>query len=415
MGDMSGLPSMAERYVRPDWVRRVNAMAEAAGSAVHLVPLDAGALIDAARASTGVAAFGDLGDGDWEGRLRAVVAAINTSDLTVVGRLMTREELLRCLRTRLFLGAERAGNPAVGEEQIVAPVVVTGPARSGTTILFELLALDAGLRSPVATDVLHPALPQGTDAATRRAMTESEQELWADVAPEFAAIHELRADLPVECITITAPSFAGSHWSMVLDDPGGWMPDPASDFAFHKAVLQSVQHGKPVQQWLLKTPAYIFMFDDLLKAYPDASVVFTHRDPARTMPSTVSTTAMVRWIRSDAVDVPALAELVNLMFSAGLNTVAARHNDGTLPKLTGHVRFTDLMAEPVEAIAAAYDGIGRDFTHAHRAAIADYLANKPRGKHGRHDYTAEEWGYDATSLRDGLTSYISTFGIVSEG
>jgi hypothetical protein len=405
---------MADRYARPDWVRRLNAMADAAGSARHLVPLDAGALIDAARETTGVSDFGDVGDGDWEGRLRSLVTAIDSSDLTVVGRLMTREELLRCLRTRIHLGAERTGNPAVAEEQIVAPVVVTGPARSGTTILFELLALDAGLRSPIATDVLHPALPGTVDVATRRAMTESEQELWADVQPEFAAIHELRSDLPVECITICAPSFAGSHWSMVLDDPGDWAPDPVADFALHKAVLQSVQHGKPTKQWLLKTPAYLFMFDDLLTAYPDASVVFTHRDPARTMPSTVSTTAMVRWIRSDNLDLPALAELINVLFSAGLNTVADRHNDGTLPKQTGHVRFTELMSDPATAIAAAYDGIGRVFTDEHRDAIARYLAEKPRGKHGRHDYTAADWGYDARALRGDTATYISTFGIISE-
>ncbi|MGN6162284.1 MAG: hypothetical protein ACTHOG_11365, partial [Marmoricola sp.] len=136
---MTDLLQMAQRYSRPDWVRRLNAMADAAGSARHLVPLDAGALIDAARETTGVAEFGDVGDGDWETRLRAVVDSINASDLTVVGRLMTREELLRCLRTRLYLGAERASDPAVADEQIVAPVVVTGPARSGTTILFELI------------------------------------------------------------------------------------------------------------------------------------------------------------------------------------------------------------------------------------------------------------------------------------
>jgi hypothetical protein len=405
---------MADRYVRPDWVRRLNAMAAATGSAIHLVPIGASAVIDSARETTGIEEFADIGDGDWEGRLRAVVDSINASDLTVVGRLMTREELLRCLRTRLYLGAERSAKPAVADEQIVAPVVVTGPARSGTTILFELLALDAGLRSPIATDVMHPGLPATVDAATRTAMTEPEQELWADVQPEFAAIHELRADLPVECITLTAPSFAGSHWSMVLDDPGSWMPDPGADFAFHKAVLQSVQHGKPAKQWLLKTPAYIFMLDDLLATYPDASVVFSHRDTARTMPSTVSTTAMIRWIRSENVDVPTLAELVAALFSAGLNTVAERHTAGTLPDATGHVRFTELMSEPVEAIAAAYDGIGRDFTADHRAAVVSYLENKPRGKHGRHDYTAQEWGFDPEELRDGTKTYLSTFEIATE-
>jgi len=407
------LVPMTERFTRPDWVRRLNAMAAAAGSAAAVVPLDAGALIDQASRDAGLSEFYDIGDGDWEGRLRALVDAINVADLHVVGRLMTREELLRGLRTRLHLGEERRRDPGVADEQIVAPIVVTGPARSGTTILFELLALDEGVRSPIAMDVLHPAEPHLDDAA-RRAMTESEQEFWADVQPEFAAMHELRYDLPVECITITSPSFAGSHWSMSLDDPGSWMPDPVADFAFHRAVLQSVQRGKPTRQWLLKTPAYVFLFDELLKTYPDAQIVFTHRDPARTMPSTASTTAMIRWLRSDHLDLDAMSELVGLLFTAGLNTVAERNNAGTLPKASGHARFADLMSDPVSAIESAYDGIGRDFTAAHRDAVLSYLAAKPRGKHGSHDYTAQEWGYDPATLRTDLAPYISTFGVVPE-
>ena len=404
---------MTDRFTRPDWVQRLNAMADAAGSARAVVPLDAGELIDQARRGVDTDDFHDIGDGDWEGRLRALVDAINAADLHVVGRLMTREELLRGLRTRLHLGAERRRDPSVADEQITAPIVVTGPARSGTTILFELLALDEGLRSPIAVDVLHPAEPD-VDDATRRAMTESEQEFWSDVQPEFATMHELRYDLPVECITITSPSFAGSHWSMALDDPGQWMPDPVTDFAFHRAVLQSVQHGKPKQQWLLKTPAYLFLFDELLKAYPDAQIVFTHRDPARTMPSTASTTAMIRWLRSDHLDLDAMSQLVGLLFTAGLNTVAERSAARTLPEASGHVRFTDLMADPVMAIEGAYEGIGREFTSTHRDAVVRYLETKPRGKHGSHDYTAQEWGYDPASLRSDLAPYISTFGVVAE-
>ena len=405
---------MADRYARPDWVRRVNAMGAAGGSPAAVVPIGAGELIDHARTSTGIDEFVDLGDGDWEGRLRALVDAIDHAQLHVVGRLMTREELLRSLRIRLLLGAQRKQDPSVADEQIVAPVVITGPARSGTTILFELVALDPGFQSPIAADVMHPAAPAGLTPAARHAMTEAEQEFWSDVQPEFAAMHELRSDLPVECITICAPSFAGSHWSMVLDDPGAWMPDPVSDFAFHKAVLQSVQSGQPQRQWLLKTPAYIFMLDDLLKAYPDASVMFSHRDPARTMPSTASTTAMIRWLRSDTLDIAQLSELVGLLFTAGLNTVAERNAAGTLPDACGHVRFTDLMRDPVEAIAGGYAGIGRELTSEHRDAVLRYLKDKPRAKHGTHDYTAEEWGYDPAALRRDLELYMTTFGVEPE-
>ena len=403
---------MAQRYVRPDWVRRINVMAEAAGSAAAVVPISAGELIDSARKTTGIDEFADLGDGDWEKRLRALVDAIDQADLHVVGRLMTREELLRCLRVRLLLGDARRKAPSIAEEQIAAPIVITGPARSGTTILFELLALDEGLRSPIAADVLHPA--PGIEAAKRLRMSEAEQEFWSDIQPEFASIHELRADLPVEDITICAPSFAGSHWSMVLDDPGAWMPDPTSDFAFHRVVLQSVQHGGPQRQWLLKTPAYIFLLDDLVATYPGTSIVFTHRDVAKTMPSTASTTAMIRWLRTENVDIAQLSALVGMLFTAGLNTVAERHAAGTLPSKTGHVHFADLMKDPVDAIASAYGAIGREFTSTHQGAVLSYLENKPRAKHGTHDYTAEEWGYDRDDLRRDAAAYMSTFSVKPE-
>jgi hypothetical protein len=409
-----GLAAMGERYRRPAWVRRVNAMGTAAGGPRRLVPLEAGELIDHTRSSTDLADPGDLGDGDWEGRLRALVDAVNASDLHAVGRLMTREEMLRCLRTRFLVAERQRREPAIADEVIEAPVVVTGPARSGTTILFELLGLDPGLRTPVATDVLHPVLPPGAGEEERRAMTEAEQELWADVQPEFAAIHELRSDLPVECITICAPSFAGSHWPMVLTDQGSWAADVAADLAWHRAVLQTVQHGRPRRRWLLKTPGYVFMLDDLLAAYPDACVILTHRDPARTMPSTVSTTAMVQWLRTDRVDLDGLSALIGAVFTDALTAIARRRADGSLPGVYGDVRFADLMSDPAGAIAVAYAAIGRELTADHRADIDRYLAGKPRGKHGTHRYSAADWGFDADALRADLAGYMAGFDVPVE-
>ena len=409
-----GLTPMGDRYRRPDWVRRVNAMGPAAGSARAVVPLEAGGLIDAVRASTGLTDPGDLGDGDWEGRLRALVAAVDGGDLHVVGRLMTREELLRGLRTRFLLGEQRRRDPSVADEVIDRPVVVTGPARSGTTILFELLGLDPDLRTPVAADVLHPVPPPGATGADVLAMTEPEQELWADVQPEFAAIHELRSDLPVECITICAPSFAGNHWAMVLADPGDWSIDITADLAFHRAVLQSVQHGRPPRRWLLKTPGWLFLLDDLLAAYPDASVIVSHRDPARTMPSTVSTTAMVQWLRTDAIDLDVLSSVIGAMFGDALNTLARRRDDGSLPGTYGDVRFDRLMSDPVATIAAAYAAIGREMTDEHRTAVVRYLEAKPRGKHGTHRYTAADWGFDAGALHRDMAPYMQRFEVPVE-
>ena len=141
------------------------------------------------RESTGVADPGDLGDGDWEGRLRALVEAINASDLHVVGRMLTREELLRGLRNALLDGRPLAPRPVDRRRADRGAHRGHRPGRLGTTILFELLGLDPGLQTPIATDVLHPVPPAGTTADAVTAMTEAEQELWADVQPEFATMH----------------------------------------------------------------------------------------------------------------------------------------------------------------------------------------------------------------------------------
>jgi hypothetical protein len=409
-----GLAPMADRYQRPDWVRRLNAMGPAAGGAARMVPLDASALIDDARSSTGITDFGDLGDGDWEGRLRALLGAVEASDLHVVGQMLTREELARSLRTRLLMAERWGREPAIADEQIVAPIVVTGPARSGTTILFELLGLDPGVRTPVATEVLHPVVPRGVTPQQVTAMTETEQELWADIQPEFDTMHELRSHLPVECITFCSPSFAGNHWSMLLAELDGWLPDLQAELAFHRAVLQTVQFGRPPRTWMLKTPGYLLMLDDLFAAYPDARIILTHRDPAKTMPSTVSIVAMVHWMRTETVDVDGISALMGAVFTDGLAAVTRRRQDGSLPQAFGDARFADLMADPVSAIEGAYAGIGRELTDEHRTAITEYLANKPRGKHGVHHYTAADWGFDVDGLRRDLAGYLEQFQVPLE-
>ena len=342
------------------------------------------------------------------------MAAIDGNDLHVVGRLMTREELLRGLRTRLLLAAERRRDPSVADEVIEAPIVITGPARSGTTILFELLALDPGLRSPIAADVLHPASAAPCEA--RLAMAEAEQELWADVQPEFASMHELRADLPVECITLSSPSFGGSHWSMVLNDPGGWAPDIEADLAFHRAVLQSVQHGEPPRRWVLKTPGYLFLLDDLLRAYPDASVVFTHRDPAKTMPSTVSTTAMVQWLRTDHVELDGLAALIGALFADALNTVARRRDDG-LDRRAAAVTSGSPTSWPTRSPPSATP-TPRSVASSTRRTPRRSPTTSPPSRAASTASTAtrpRDWGFDVDALRSELAPYLDRFAVPLEG
>ena len=424
----STLAPMAARLARPDWVRRLNLMAGSVGGDPRdLVPIDADDLLATATVALGGLPRDDLGDPRWQDRFEALVAAIDAAPMHLVGRLITKQELLRSLRTRLLLTGLIDANPAIRDQSVTAPVIITGPARSGTTILFELLALDPELRAPIAADALYPlALPEalhpiaphqtGSDTALpgRLVLSECEQELWADVQPEFQALHELRADLPVECVTLTQGSFCGFHWSMIasLD---GWLPDPVINYAYERQFLQVLQHNAGPAQWVLKTPGHLMLLPLLYAEFSDAWVVQTHRDPAKTMPSTVSTTAMIQWLRTDHVDVDAMAEAILAVFADGLNGSVDVRASGTVPAdRFVDVHFAQLMSDPVATLRAAYAQMGRDFTDVHAKAVLDYLEHKPKGKFGMHRYQPEDWGYTAESLRGALTPYIEHFGVASE-
>ena len=400
-------------YQRPAWVRRINDMGESVGGAGNLVPLDPAELVATARDSLGLADFAD--DDGWRERFTALVETIESEDnLTTVGRLMTRDELLRALRTRLLVRAARTDSPGIDDERIEAPLVIAGPARSGTTILFELLALDPQLRAPLAWEAIHP-VPLPDTHAPRERLAEAEQDFWADVQPEFDAVHELRAALPVECVTLMLPAFGDGHWSMVLWAPG-WSGGVTASYDFHRRMLQVLQHAGDDRRWVLKTPLHLLNLGQLFATYPDAQVIHTHRDPVKTIPSTASTVAMMFWLRSSAtVEKELLALGINEAFKAAMLGAMEGRADGTYP--AGQIvdlHFQDLLSDPVATLAATYESLGRDFTPAFEDRAVRYLADKPQGKHGRHAYRAEDWGLSDASIRRDYQAYTDHYGVALE-
>ncbi|HIF63783.1 MAG TPA: sulfotransferase [Deltaproteobacteria bacterium] len=404
--------TLAEHYTRPDWVRRINAMGDSVAGARRLIPLDADALInDAVESTGGLSDFGSY-DGDWQARFTSLLEELeSTGALNTMGRLMTRQEVLRGLRTRLFLTRARSETPAMADENIDAPLVITGPPRSGTSILFELLSLDPTARAPLAWEVIHPLAFDRANEQARVAMAECEQEFWADVQPEFAAIHELRADLPVECVTLTLPGFSGGHWSMIADVPN-WDADYPATMRYHRALLQALQHGGPPRNWVLKTPLYLAFIDMLLDAYPDARVVHTHRDPLKTEPSAFSTLATVRWQRSDEVGMP---DPDGVGLGDMMVDLARRRSEGEFADSIVDLHFSQLMADPAGAVEELYSQLDRPFASPHADAIRAYMKAKPKGKFGQHKYSAEQWGFDPARIRKKMLPYTDYYGVTLEG
>ncbi len=420
---------MTEPLVHPDWVRRLNLFGDAVGDPRLLAGLDADELLATARASTGL---DDLGETEWPGwtdTYRRMLTAIDSeAQLHTLGRVVTRAEVLKVLQTWLRLQREWTARPAIAVEPIDAPLFVVGPPRTGTTILFELLALDPNLRAPFAWEALHPLAEEG-DAERRRELSESEQEFWADVHPDFMTMHELASDLPCECVNFLAYDFAGPYYSMMFDTPSftGWQLENLDTldrvYRLHRRMLQTFQndshagleHGRMPRRWLLKSPGHLSTLAALFAQYPDARVIHTHRDPRMFIGSLVSLLAVVRFTRSDRDERAVLGPMMELTYQLFLEQAIAQRTDGTIPNdQIVDTHFLELMADPVAMLRRVYEQLGYAWPNGHDRAITDYLAAKPKAKHGAHTYDYADLGLDAAHIRDTFAHYVSHYGITEE-
>jgi len=395
-------------------------MAKTVGGAAELISLEANEMIEASRRVTGLSDFGERIDGDWQGRLKGLVASLDAeADLNVMGRLQVRQEILRCLQSRLYLTKKITEQPEILNEEIVEPFIITGTGRSGTTITLELLSQDVDSLAPIAWKAFHPTDDLG-DEATLLRLTECEQDLWLDVCPQMAAIHELRSDIPDECIGVQKPSFGGMLW-WVLHDVQTFPMDPEAAMKYQKVVMQVMQfeHRKKhaankVPHWVLKTPTYLPMLDLVFSMYPDAWIILNHRDPLKTVPSGMSTLAATRYMRSDREGSEQLLELAGNARNDMMMDVYRRRQAGELPQRFIDLHFSDLMRDPVKALEGVYRQAGKAFSQDYQRAITGYLAQKPKGKHGKHQYLPEDWGMDTETLEQQAQDYIESYQVEKE-
>ena len=192
---------------RPEWLQAINHETEAMG--LHnLIPLDPEELIATAKAATG---FDDFGSDEWREPFEILIKSINEeAELHFFGRVMTRSDILIWLKALLGIQAAFNEHPEISDEVIDKPVFIAGLSRSGTSILFELLAQDEQFGSPRHWEMMFPYPPPEAASYETDHRIEKAQHLVTQfnrVAPTLKTMHEMDARLPNECIIGQAASF----------------------------------------------------------------------------------------------------------------------------------------------------------------------------------------------------------------
>ena len=274
---------------------------------IPLVELDEGALLDRARRLTGLA---DFGDPFFREPMRVLLDSFETeAELTMLGRVIARTDVVRLLENRLRMTDVLTHYPEIAEGEVRQPIFIVGLPRTGTTILHELMAQDPANRVPMTWEVMHPWPPptrETYDSDPRIAIVDQHFSGVDRLIPRFKRMHPMGAQLPQECVALTAHDFASmlfstTHW---VPSYQAWLDraDLRWVYAAHRRQLQYLQWRCPADRWVLKSPGHLWALDALLAIYPDARIVQTHRDPLKVIASLANLVALLRSMSSDRID-----------------------------------------------------------------------------------------------------------------
>ena len=389
---------------------------------VPRLPFSRDDLVTAAVEATGL---DDFGEPTWrEGLDRMLEDLDRSARLNELGVTIVQTEFTGYLTNRLRILDWRARHPDVGRGEINRPLVICGQPRTGTTILFDLLAQDPAHRAPLTWEVDFPVPPPTTatyDTDPRIEESEVMSGMADQIIPGFTAFHPLGARLAQECARITASEFRSMMFQTQYDVPGyeEWLlhdADPAPLYQWHRIYLQHLQSEHAADRWLIKSPAHLWHLGALMAEYPDAVVIQTHRDPLKVITSISALVAHLRRMASDHSSVARAAAQYSEDIFVGLERSLLARTDGTLPpRQVIDVQFADFMADPFATIGAVYDQLGLELTPAAESRMREFLATHPGdGGGGGTRYTWSDTGLDETALRRRAAPYQEYFGVPSE-
>ena len=367
------------------------------------------------------AGLDDFGDPSFREGLGLLVSSYEQeARLNALGRGAVRGRLTQFLVNRLKLHDWLFRHPEILEEAIERPIFILGLPRTGTTLLHDLLALDPLSRAPLHWEAEEPCPPpQLFHTATDPRIQTAHAKLQAldALAPEMKVIHPMAAGAPTECMTLLIHEFKSLEFECQAWVPtyGAWFShcDKASAYRLHRKLLQLLQWRSPTETWVLKAPTHLFGLDALLAEYPDARIIFTHRDPLKVVASQASLIAVASRLLSDEVDPHRIASWWSEKTATGL-TKATAVRDGRGPEAFFDLQYHELVRDPVGAVQRAYARFGREVTPAHERRMRAWLRDNPSDKHGRHRYTLEQFGLDAERENRRFSAYRERFGVPAE-
>jgi hypothetical protein len=369
----------------------------------------------------------DWGRGEFERPLGVLCDdyAAAAADLNAVGVHILRSGIVHSLRMRLRAQEWIRRHPEILQERILAPIVVVGMMRSGTTLVQRLLAADPRFNAAYGWEVVEvaPRLEYRFGGADPRIeISETREAKSRELAPDLFAIHPMYAREAEEEIVFLADAFishvpeSGAH----LPRYRSWLDeqDFSPAYIYLHRMLQFLQWQKrrgsterlaSPKRWVLKSPAHLGYLNALRNQFPDLHIVHMHRDPRATIASGASLNATLHAMHADRVDLARVgAQWLQRMGWTNDRAMAARSAWADQAERVTDIGFDAAVTDPIGQIARVYDALGLALTAEAEGAMRRWLKERPH-EASRPRYTLDDYGLAPDQVADQFRLYNKRF------
>lgn len=380
----------------------------------RVLPFDLDAAMRFAERTTGL---DDYGGGGFRWRLEETMQSVGRVDWNALGRFGVRYMLHWQLANRLRLVELLRQRPDIERIPVERPLIITGLFRTGTTYLHNVLAGDPQSRAGRLWELTYPVGrkhdPLGDERwrFVRGRMVVGMDDI---MIPDQAEAHRVTVESYEEDFFLLENDMAIFKICVGLGDFDyarrmlGW--DMTEPYQWHKRQLQALWAQHSATRWLLKCPWHLWNLDALLRVYPDALIVHTHRDPVEAVGSQCSLSARIASKFRRSLDLDEVGAFWLDYSRAGVDR-GLRARAHLAASQVYDVSLSDLRRDPIGAVEAIYRHFGLPLSKASAEAIRHRIAEEPTAQLGPHDYDVRDYGLTYESIRRRFFDYEEHFGL----
>ncbi|GAB3653791.1 sulfotransferase family protein [Glycomyces tarimensis] len=329
---------------------------------------------------------------------------VSESNLSPMGWQSVVGDLGNRIENRLRVQRLLAEIPAIADEPIERPVFIVGLPRTATTLAHNIIAWSEDHRGPALWEWMFTDVDRGEEVK-RRHIRASRRMVgtFMRLAPAFKVIHPLDAEKPDEC-NYLLPHGPHHLARVLMPQYREWLDerDYLPDYEYLKQALQVLQYGRERKRWILKSPMHLDHLPEILKVFPGATIVWTHRDPVTVLGSLCSLVETTQALHVRKPDLDGIGKMWQEVQVGAIERARAARVNGPREAYVD-VPYTWLAAEPHEKVPKLYDAIGARWTEADAANLHSVLGRPGIGR--QHEYELARYGLSPEGVEHAFGDY----------